>query len=291
MLREETVSYTEEALKPWLQGRSLTSWFDQYDEEGYVIFPRVMPSEGVTRVREALQPYLEDNKAGRNDFEGLKSNRVYALLAKSPVFVEMATHPLALAFAEHDLGRSCLLSACLAIKLHPGETVQPWHYDDSHIDAPMPRPTYGTSTFWAIDDTTETNGATEIIPRSHKWGSVEIAGANKPESFTDRRVRDVSDDPGARADAIKAVMPSGSFMVAKGTLWHRGGANRSDAPRLIVTPQYVIGWARTLENMSLAVPRELAKTMPGRAQELLGYSIHPPFMGYVDGVHPKKVLG
>lgn len=291
MLKETTVSYSEEDLKPWLQGRPLADWFRQYDENGYVIFPKAMPAEGVAAVRAALAPWLDAEIAGRNDFEGLKSNRVYALLAKSPVFADMAAHPLALAFAEHDLGRSCLLSACLAIRLNPGETVQPWHYDDSHIDAPLPRPAYGTSTFWAIDDTTEENGATEIIPGSHKWGPVEIAGANKPESFSDRRIRDVNDDPGARSDAIKAVMPSGSLMIAKGTLWHRGGANRSDKPRLIVTPQYVIGWARTLENMSLAVPQAIARTLPPRAQELLGYSIHPPFMGYVDGVHPKKVLG
>jgi ectoine hydroxylase-related dioxygenase (phytanoyl-CoA dioxygenase family) len=67
--------------------------------------------------------------------------------------------------------------------------------------------------------------------------------------------------------------------IAKGTLWHRGGANLSDRPRLIITPQYCAGWVRQLENMTLAVPAELAKKLPERACELIGYSIHPPFMG------------
>jgi ectoine hydroxylase-related dioxygenase (phytanoyl-CoA dioxygenase family) len=85
-------------------------------------------------------------------------------------------------------------------------------------------------------------------------------------------------------------MPAGSLMIAKGTLWHRGGANRSDHPRLVITPQYCLGWTRPLENMALAVPNDIARTLPMRAQELIGYSIHPPFMGYVDGRHPQRLL-
>jgi ectoine hydroxylase-related dioxygenase (phytanoyl-CoA dioxygenase family) len=42
--------------------------------------------------------------------------------------------------------------------------------------------------------------------------------------------------------------------------------------------------------MALAVPAELAKKLPERARELIGYSIHPPFMGHVDGVHPRRLL-
>ena len=51
-----------------------------------------------------------------------------------------------------------------------------------------------------------------------------------------------------------------------------------------------MGWVRQLENMALAVPAEVAEKLPERARELIGYSIHPPFMGYVDGVHPKRLL-
>jgi ectoine hydroxylase-related dioxygenase (phytanoyl-CoA dioxygenase family) len=42
--------------------------------------------------------------------------------------------------------------------------------------------------------------------------------------------------------------------------------------------------------MALAVPAELAKKLPERARELIGYSIYPPFMGQVDGVHPGRLL-
>lgn len=262
----------------------------QYDRDGYLIFPSVLTPEKVATLRAELAPHLDQNISGRNDFEGLKTNRVYAMLAKSPLFAELAIHPLVLAFAEAELGRECLLSACLAINIHPGETVQPWHYDDSHYRLPRPRDSLGFSAFWTIDETTEENGATEILPGSHLWPEQQIAGGNTFSTFSDRSEKSQDDDPGARPDAVKAVMPAGSLMIAKGTLWHRGGANRSAKPRLIITPQYCPGWMRTLENMSLAVPAEIAATLPERARELIGYSTHPPFMGYVDGMHPRRLL-
>jgi len=268
----------------------LPATIDEFNARGYVVFESVLSSLEIARIRAALDPDLNCGRTGRNDFEGLRTNRIYGLLAKSPVFAELAIHPLVLAFAEAELGPSCLLSACLAINLHPGETVQPWHFDDSAIAAPRPRRAYGVSAFWAIDETTEHNGATEIIPCSHLWGDETVAGALQLADFANSTLRDIDDDPGARADAVKLTMPAGSVAIAKGTLWHRGGANRSDRSRLIITPQYCVGWARQLENMCLAVPPQIAASLPQRAQELLGYSIHPPFMGYVDGVHPRRLL-
>src|SRR6266540_1831715 len=244
---------TAEQASPWLKERSFASFREEFDRNGYLIFERVLPPDRVAEIRAALAPHLARDLLGRNDFEGTKTNRVYALLAKSPVFAE------------------------LAINLHPGETVQPWHFDDSGARIPRPRPALGISTFWAIDDTTEQNGATEIIPGSHLWDGQYIEGAVQPAHFTN----EADHDEGNRPDAVKLTMPSGSLAITKGTLWHRGGANRSDRPRLIVTPQYCVGWVRQLENMALAVPANVASQLPERARELIGYSIHPPFMGYV----------
>lgn len=276
-------------LSHYLNGNRFDDLWADYDEQGYVIIENVMPSAKVKRVRKALKPFL--TQTGRNNFEGYKSNRVYALLAKAPdVFSDMVTHPLALAFAERELGTSCLLSALLAINLHPNETVQDWHYDDAQIHVPRPRPPAGVSTFWAIDDMTDNNGATELIPKSHLWGDdhslIELEG----QSFKEPETQNVDHDPNPRQDAVKAIMPSGSLMIAKGTLWHRGGANKSDETRLIVTPQYCSGWARQLENMPIAIPQDIVAKLPKRTRELIGYNIHDIFMGYVDGVHPDRAL-
>jgi ectoine hydroxylase-related dioxygenase (phytanoyl-CoA dioxygenase family) len=189
------------------------------------------------------------------------------------------------------LGRSCLLSALLAINLLPGESVQGWHCDDEQIDVPRPHKPFGVSAFWAIDDTTELNGATEIIPGSHRWGQAEVAELPADGGLYGAQAKPTEQDLQPRVDSIKATMPAGSLMIAKGTLYHRGGANRSSASRLIVTPQYCPGWARQLENMILSVPSQVAATLPRRTRELMGYNIHAAFMGYVDGVHPDRTLG
>lgn len=277
-------------LAPWLGDRSFADWRAEFDAAGYVVFERAMTPDQVEAVRGALAPHLGRDVTGRNDFEGYRSNRVYGLLAKSPgVFGEMVTHPLPLAFAEADLGTSCLLSALLAINLHPGETEQAWHWDDGHISIPLPHPSFGVSAFWAIDDLTDDNGATEILPGSHRWDADDVHRHLSGGDFVNRLVHDPPEHV-AHDGAVRITMPAGSVMLAKGTLWHRGGANRSDRDRLIVTPQYCPGWSRQLENMVLAVPPDVAADLPQRVRELIGYSIHAPFMGYVDGVHPAKVL-
>ena len=86
------------------------------------------------------------------------------------------------------------------------------------------------------------------------------------------------------------IMPAGGAIVFQGTLVHRGGANRSDAPRLAFTNQYCEPWARTQENFYLAIPRPAVAAMSPRLQALLGYSVWPPFMGQVTASHPRKTL-
>ena len=277
------------SLQPWLGDQSFDELYQQYDDQGYILFEGIMDRAGVERIRDALTPFL--TTTGRNDFEGFKTNRVYSLLAKAPeVFAPLVTHPLALAFAERELGESCLLSALLAINLHPGETVQGWHCDDAQVDVPRPRKPFGVSTFWAIDDTTELNGATEFIHQSHHWGEDKAIALTDAAELMDPRERDPNHDPQPRSDTFKIPMKAGSLLIAKSSLYHRGGANKSDASRLIVTPQYCSGWARQLENMPMAIPADIARGLPRRVRELIGYNIHQAFMGYVDGMHPEKSL-
>ena len=92
------------------------------------------------------------------------------------------------------------------------------------------------------------------------------------------------------SDAVSVPMPAGAALVYLGSLWHGGGANRTDRVRLGVVLHYAVSWLRPVENHVLAVPPETARTLPVRLQELLGYNVHPPFLGYVDGRHPGKLL-
>ena len=276
------------SVAPWLSADKLQAALIDIHDRGYVIIENVLSPDDCDDYRRILEHFMAVSPTGRNVFEGNSSHRLYALLAKSERFADMVEHPLALAFAEHFLGETCLLSACLSINLHPGETVQPWHTDDSHISVPQPHGVFGVSVFWALDDTTDMNGATEVLPFSHRWGNPDIAGRLQDEHFGQRE--DLSETSPGDIECVKASMKAGSLMIMRSDVWHRGGANYTDTDRLIVTPQYCAGWARPLETMLLAVPPETVARLPSRTQALLGYSIHTPFMGYVDGMHPSRVL-
>ena len=240
--------------------------------DGYTVLERLVSADLLARIRTELAPYLQGRLMGRNDFEGTCSERVYALLAKSPSMAEIIEHPTVLDFLDVLLPANYLLSAALAINLHPGETAQPVHADDVSLilDLPKPRKTQSISTIWAFDAFTASNGATEVIPGSHRW-----ADGREPRE----------------ADFVKVSMPAGSVLVFLGTLLHRGGANVSKQKRLAITPQYCAPVLRQIENMVLAVPPDKARRYSDKIQNMLGYNvIEPGFTGYVDGQHPKKLI-
>lgn len=248
---------------------------DRIHDQGFTVLERVLSPEVIERVRSELAPFLQGARMGRNDFEGFRSERVYALLAKAPTVAELIEHPAVLEIVDALLPRNYLLSAALAIHVHPGETPQDFHVDDAagssgHAIFQRPRDMLGVSAIWALDAFTETNGATEVIPGSHRW---------RPER---------QPEP---ADAVKVLMPAGSVLLLAGNLYHRGGANTGTTTRLAVTPQYCAPFLRQIENMVLAVAPEIAGRYSERVQGLLGYNvIDPGFMGYVDGRHPRGLI-
>lgn len=247
------------------------SLVERIRSDGYAILEHAIDDALVTDIKCELAPWLDRKHMGRNDFEGYHTERVYALLAKAPSIAQLIEHPVVLAVLDRLLPTNYLLSAALAINVHPGETPQRFHVDDAGGNLlKRPRQHVGVSTMWALDDFTAQNGATEVVPGSHLWEE-----GREPTP----------------ADAIKAVMPAGSVMLFLGNVLHRGGANESTGVRLGITPQYCAPFIRQLETMVLAVPPEIAGRYSDRIQSLLGYSVvEPGFMGYVDGLHPKRLI-
>jgi ectoine hydroxylase-related dioxygenase (phytanoyl-CoA dioxygenase family) len=241
---------------------------DGLEADGYAVVHGVLDPARVQAVHAELDELLETIPYGRNAFEGFKTRRIYALFAKTRAFDEPATHPLVLGVLDRVLGHY-QLSGPTGIQIGPGEPAQVVHRDEAIYPLTEPHPEVVLNTMWAFDDFTEENGATYIIPGSHRW---------------------VGRDFDASAPSVNAVMPAGSVLFYSGRVWHGGGANRSDRPRLGVVLEYAVTWLRAQENHLLAVPPDVVRTLPERLQELLGYNVHPPFIGYVDGRHPRHVL-
>jgi ectoine hydroxylase-related dioxygenase (phytanoyl-CoA dioxygenase family) len=254
------------------------------ERDGYTIIEDFLSPEALTEVRRVLGLYLGTH-AGRNDFEGTRTERVYTLVARARVFWDIALDARILSLCERFLLPNFLLTANQAIRILPGESRQPLHSDDAYHLLPRPRPMISLGTIVAVDAFTAENGATTIIPGSHLWNDDEVTGQYDlgPSADTDSHAR-------LRARAIPALMPAGACIVFAGTLLHGGGANTSDAARLAISNQYCQPWARPQENFFLGVPAEVARQMPERLLSLLGYSIHPPFIGQVTAGHPLKTL-
>jgi ectoine hydroxylase-related dioxygenase (phytanoyl-CoA dioxygenase family) len=236
--------------------------------DGYSIVPGLLDRDEAAAVRAELSAIAEPIPYGRNSFEGFHTQRIYALFAKTRAFDGPAIHPLVVGVLDEVL-RHYQLSAPTGIMIGPGEPDQILHHDDSVYPLPRPHEQVVVTTMWPLDDFTEANGATRLVPGSHRW--------------TDRQ-------PDDGTEVVRAEMPAGSVMFYLGTLWHGGGANRTDRPRLGVILEYVASWLRPQENHILAVAPDVVATLPEGLQELLGYNVYPPFLGYVDGRHPRRLL-
>jgi ectoine hydroxylase-related dioxygenase (phytanoyl-CoA dioxygenase family) len=238
------------------------------DRDGYAIVEGIMSRDEAETIREELTAVADAIPHGRNSFEGYHTRRIYALFRKTRRMDSFATHPLVLGVLDQVL-REHQLSAPTGIMIDPGEPAQILHHDDSVYPLPRPHQQVVVTTMWPMVDFTELNGATRLVPGSHTW--------------TDRQ-------PDKDTEVTIAEMPAGSVMFYLGTLWHGGGANNSDQSRLGVILEYAASWLRPQENHVLGVPQDVVATLPERLQELLGYNVYPPFLGYVDGRHPRRLL-
>lgn len=209
------------------------------------------------------------------EFYGTSTIRVDGLPGKSTAFIDLMLSPLLTEVADHFLLPNCkdyLFNTGQVIEIGPGETAQMLHRDeDAWKDCPKLKPELEVEVeaMFALTDFTTMNGATHVIPGSHRWPPDRVA---RPE------------------ESVQAEMKAGSAVFYLGSTLHGGGSNRTEKEqRRGMFLGYVVGWLRTEENMFLSVPIEHVRDMPVRAQELLGYKSHAG-IGVVDVGSPMKLL-
>jgi ectoine hydroxylase-related dioxygenase (phytanoyl-CoA dioxygenase family) len=205
-----------------------------------------------------------------NTFEGVHTARIYNLLAHGPRFEQIPVHPLILPICERVLDPGLLVSSLSSIAIGPGETAQPIHADDQVIPLPKPHPPTVCNTMWALTDFTEANGATRVIPGSHR--AAESPDLTRPY------------------DSVPAEMPKGSVLVWHGSLWHGGGANRTSDRRVGIAMNYCAGYIRQQENQQLGLPMATVRHFPPRLQELVGFGVYRGLIGHIDKKVPANLL-
>ncbi|TMC49182.1 MAG: phytanoyl-CoA dioxygenase family protein [Chloroflexi bacterium] len=243
----------------------------ELEENGYCLLRDALDRDRLGAVRQRVVEVAAAEIADGTDYvyEGGSNQRVWTLLNKGDVFVDLALEPRILEVMEQLLGSGFLLSNIDANIAGPGGKPMFLHADQSYVPAPWPWPfPLVANVMWMLDDFTPENGATRIVPGSHKLGHGPDHAAGMPES-------------------VPVCGPAGTAMIFDGRLWHQTGANVTEGERRHgILAYYCRPFMRSQENWSLSLRPEVLASAPPRLRRLLGYEIYLS-LGMIDGM-PRK---
>ena len=245
------------------------------ERDGVAIVEHLLTPDVVARVNAEVGPTLD--RADPDEelfnpimqaFHGPCTKQVTGAPGISPTFaVDVMCHPLLLELCDRILLPSCAryqLNLGHLLQRGPGADEQWLHRDEAvWSDVPRPGPELQLATVIAFVDFTRENGATRVVPGSHRWPDRQMLPAEQ-----------MTQEQPLPEQIAYAEMPAGSAVVYLGGTIHGGGANSTDVARRGAHLSYCLGWLRTEENNYLSVPPALAAKLPRQAQELLGYSVH-----------------
>ncbi len=262
------------SLKHFDTNASTTDMLEAITADGAIIIDGAMSPDQLAQLRTETDPYMEATANGADDFTGRLTTRTGGLVSRSAQVRELIQNDVILKLCDGFLLPYCeryQLHLTQIIRLRPGQGNQPIHRDrwawGSHLAHVQPQ----LNTIWALSDFTEANGATRVVPGSTEW--------------PDDRVAD-------EKEITQATMRAGSVLVYTGSVFHSGGENQSEQDRIGLNITYTLGWLRQEENQYLSTPPELARQLPERLQELIGYAMGQYALGYytppgAPGEHPE----
>jgi ectoine hydroxylase-related dioxygenase (phytanoyl-CoA dioxygenase family) len=232
------------------------------DHAGCLVVTDLVDRPARDRLVAELASHLEEATVQTDDdptaFYPALTQRVTALVTRSGQVRELILHPTVTAVCDRFLGPNApdgyQLHVTAALNVAPGARAQVLHREeDPFTFFPLPRPHLIVATMWAITDFRAENGATLLVPGSHRW---------------------TSDRQPTADEIIPAEMSAGSVLFWLGGTLHGAGANVSDEWRYGVILTYSAAWLRQEENQYLDVPPDVARTLSPELQLMLGYKMN-----------------
>jgi len=193
------------------------------------------------------------------------NQRVWNVLSRSPVFIDLAEHPIALRLLRSVLGWPMLLGNLSANVTGPGGGEMVLHADQIFVPTPWPADPQGANAAWCVDEFTADNGATCFVPGSHRF--------HRPPG------------PDDHPEVVPMEAPAGTLVVFESRLWHRTGHNRTaDQRRAGIFGWYTRPIYRAQENWFLSLDPSVRQFASDDLLVLLGY--RTTGLGLVNGASP-----
>lgn len=236
---------------------------NDFNRDGYVVIHDALSQDQVAKLKQRVGILADqEQQAGRSHFysQSGKLQRVWNLLSKGSIFSEVLDQELIITAMNKLFDRDTIhdkyyLSSFQANILLAGAEAQKWHLD-TPIPEPHPSWIIKSNTIWLLDDFTEINGATEVIPGSH---------------LIPHRPR--TDHPLFLSGQKKVIAKAGSVIITHGALWHRSGHNQSDLSRTVLLGSFAASFAREIaneENMSRITSQDSYQRFSPNIQRMLG---------------------
>lgn len=205
---------------------------EEIHEQGYTVIERVISEKFVEELVEDVERLLLENSKGHPT--------AAMLMARGPLWEEVASHPSIHAIAQSMLGVDCILAQSIAFKKRAGQDTHQLHNDPPH-------PQTGdvccnVTSIWALTEFDEHAGPTLVVPGSHKL--------NRPP------------DKDAQGKTKKLVMPRGSVAMWHGSLWHGAAIRDSEGERLSLHNTYLRRWVRPWDSYLEIDPEILERNAP-----------------------------
>lgn len=198
-----------------------TTEIQTLDRDGYLGIGQLLSPSDLRAVNQRIDELisLEGEHAGSELFDSkyirhpkeAGADRLANLVNKGAIFDQFYTHPKVLAAIEAVLGTAFKLSSLNYRAAKPGKGLQKLHVDYGNT---VPEGGYKVcNTIWLLDDFVENNGATRLVPGTHKSKVL-------PEDA-------MEDTYLPHPDEIKIIAPAGSVFVFNSHVWHGGTTNHT----------------------------------------------------------------
>lgn len=222
-----------------------------FEEFGYALVKDAIEPSKLqalrTRVLEQAEGEIKAGVAWGNE----STQSVWTLLNKGKPFHDLLLEPIVENFIPKVIGEYPLLSFYVVQIAKPNNVAMMMHLDQTFVQPDVRDFPMGVNILWFLDDISEANGGTRIMPGSHK-GTLAPA------------------DPYDLEGTIAAAGPAGTALLLDSRVWHAAGRNTTDKNRHVIAAFFVRSYLRTQENYFLSLLPEVEETLDPRIRVMIG---------------------